>query len=292
MVIFDHIRQKLTYPRAFFILQCMSQSPRQKLLNALFVFLQPVAKALLKSGISHAEFEEVSKAAFVKVALNDYGVRGRKTNMSRVAVMTGLSRKETRRLSKWDPESSDFYDNVNSPLVHLLHLWHTNPAYVDVDGRPLAIPYSGVAPSFVDLVKRVGGDLPAGAIKTELIRVGVIDADDEDSITVEERTILSASADERITEAFVCMLTRHAQTMAYNASPENTGQTRSDMVVESEIVDPKQLSRFRRMTRKRLWSFVKDFDDYLSEYEYSSDEAASAEDKKTAGVGIFYFEEP
>jgi hypothetical protein len=53
--------------------------------------LLPVIRFLLKHGITWSEFGEISKEAYVKAARDDYGIQGRPTNNSRVAMMTGLS---------------------------------------------------------------------------------------------------------------------------------------------------------------------------------------------------------
>ena len=76
----------------------MQDNIQRQILDAFFVILRPIAKILLRCGIGFREFVEVAKAAFVDVASSDYGLRGRPTNISRVAVMTGLTRKEVRRL--------------------------------------------------------------------------------------------------------------------------------------------------------------------------------------------------
>ena len=59
----------------------------------------PVARCMLQSGIGLREFSKISKIAFIKVATADYGIRGRPTNISRVAVMTDLTRKEVKKVS-------------------------------------------------------------------------------------------------------------------------------------------------------------------------------------------------
>ena len=76
----------------------MQDDIQRQILDAFFVILRPIAKILLRCGIGFREFAEVSKAAFVDVASSEYGLRGRPTNISRVAVMSGLTRKEVRRI--------------------------------------------------------------------------------------------------------------------------------------------------------------------------------------------------
>ena len=69
----------------------MQEKTKQSVLDAFLLMLRPVVRILLRYGIGYREFAEVTKTAFVDVASADFGIRGRPTNISRVAVMTGLS---------------------------------------------------------------------------------------------------------------------------------------------------------------------------------------------------------
>jgi len=73
---------------------------RARLLHACYSFMVPVARFLLRSGISFTEFSEVTRMAFVEVASRDYGLRGTTTNVSRVAALPGISRKEDTGLRR------------------------------------------------------------------------------------------------------------------------------------------------------------------------------------------------
>jgi hypothetical protein len=53
---------------------------------------------MLRSGIGYRQFAELAKLAFVQEAIGEKDRRGRRTNLSRVAIRTGLSRKEVSRL--------------------------------------------------------------------------------------------------------------------------------------------------------------------------------------------------
>ena len=75
------------------IVAAMQDRIQQEILRGMLLVLRPMARILLRFGIGFKEFNEVAKAAFVDVASADFGIRGRPTNISRVAVMTGLTRK-------------------------------------------------------------------------------------------------------------------------------------------------------------------------------------------------------
>jgi hypothetical protein len=56
--------------------------------------MTPLVRILLKNGVSFAEFAELLKNVFVDVAERDLGMPGRRPSQARVAILTGLSRKE------------------------------------------------------------------------------------------------------------------------------------------------------------------------------------------------------
>ena len=76
---------------------------------ALRLLFRPIARIMLRAGINWQELADVCKATYVEVATEDFGIRGRPTNISRVAILTGLTRREVRRLrnllQEHDPET-------------------------------------------------------------------------------------------------------------------------------------------------------------------------------------------
>ena len=153
----------------------MAQNDRDNVLDALAIALRPIAKILLRLGIGYREFADISKRCFVSVATDEFGLRGRPTNISRVSILTGISRKEVSKIRN----NSSFLQTAAveaSPLSSLLHFWSTDPRYIDSLGEPLDLPFeSDNPPSFTDLVRMCEKDFPAGAMRSELKRVGAIE---------------------------------------------------------------------------------------------------------------------
>ena len=75
-----------------------SSERRVRVLDALGRLLDPVVLLLLKSGITFREFSDLARTKFVQVATREFGIRGRPTNASRVAILTGLDRREVRKV--------------------------------------------------------------------------------------------------------------------------------------------------------------------------------------------------
>jgi len=164
----------------------MQENNNHTVLFALLKALRPIARFLMKAGIGYREFAEISKCAFVDVATSDYGLRGRPTNISRVAVMTGLTRKEVKRLRQKIAAGSQIVLDKVIPPAEIIQKWHTDPKFLDDSDRPLTLPFDGESPSFAELVKKFGGDIPPDAMRTELKRVGAVAESADGFLTVKK----------------------------------------------------------------------------------------------------------
>ncbi|MEL7186936.1 MAG: DUF6502 family protein [Pseudomonadota bacterium] len=160
----------------------MQVEQQNTVLDAFQLVLRPIIKILLRYGIGFSQFAETVKTAYVDVASSEFGIRGRPTNISRVAVMTGLTRKEVRRLRTKMEGGEDTVKVKTTPITEVLHRWHSDEDFLDENGRPLVLSFSGGSPSFVDLVKKHGGDIPPGAMRTELKRVDAVEEDEDGSL--------------------------------------------------------------------------------------------------------------
>lgn len=268
---------------------------QQRILSALLKTLHPIARLMLRCGIGYREFAEISKTAFVDVATSDYGIRGRPTNISRVAVMTGLTRKEVKRLRDKTAagEASRVYRY--NPGADILHHWHVDPDFIDEAGRPLVLDFEGPEKSFARLVKKYGGDIPPGAMRTELKRVGAVEVMPSGQLKAIKRNFSAPTRGERTVEALSNGLYTFAQNAVHNSDPENTDNAWIQRIVYTHHMRPDDLGRIRRVTRDRLIEFSESLDDLLSAYEsfYKGDEVAEdeGEERLTVGIGLYYFEE-
>ena len=76
----------------------MNDEHLHPLFAALLKLLRPLVRILLRNGVSHRTFAEIAKWGYVDVAHQEFGLEGRKQSISRVSVLTGLSRKEVMRV--------------------------------------------------------------------------------------------------------------------------------------------------------------------------------------------------
>jgi hypothetical protein len=268
----------------------MQDAIQRKILDALLTALRPIARALLRAGIGFREFDEIAKTAFVDVATKDYGLRGRPTNISRVAVMTGLTRKEVRRLRDKAAAGQGTSVVRATPMATILHRWFTETEFLGASGKPAELPFDGPGVTFSTLVRRYGGDIPPGAMRTELKRIGAVEESETGSLKALKRSVISQSVEERLVTGLAGILYPAALTVAHNTS--EGGDPWIQRVVFTEDVRDEDVIRIRRIGSDRLVEFTESMDDLFAAYEALYDkEGPDVATSQVAGIGVFYFED-
>ena len=269
----------------------MRDNIQRQILGAFLVVLKPVARILLRYGIGFREFSEIAKTAFVDVASTDFGLRGRPTNISRVAVMTGLTRKEVRRIRDKISDGKDTVIVKPTPMWDILHYWHADRDFLDSKGRPADLSFTGKNKSFSDLVKRYGGDIPPGAMRTELKRVGAIKEDKDGNLSVLKRTFRPKGDHESLVSLLVHGVYPLLATTCHNTDPDRVGSTWTQRIAFTQAVLKDDVPRLQRIAADRIESFAESIDDLFMAYETLNESEGNDAAKSTLAVGAFYFED-
>lgn len=270
----------------------MGESASNQVSQALIDAIKPIVAILLRTGIGYRQFAEIVKTAYVDVATNSYGLRGRPTNISRVAVMTGLTRKEIRRLRDSLSETDQPVFVKSTPLAHIVHNWFVDPDFCNENGEPLALPFDGDKKSFSNLVKRFGGDIPPGAMRTELRRMGMISDREDGLMVLLKRNVAPVEEVDRLVTGLIKGLYPMALTLSNNLNPDNKEGTWVQRSAQTKFVREEDIVKIRRVCRDRLTEFTESIDDLFTAYEILNKDSRNMEKQKRAiGVGVFYFEE-
>lgn len=153
----------------------MAQTVKDHLRLALSMMLKPLVRLLISQGVTHAEFSETAKDVYVETALRHFEADGR-VNKSRVAILTGLTRKEVKNVVDRTLQVGKRERSYSRP-ERVLTGWYSDPEYTGPYGIPLELPYEASSPSepsFVDLVKTYSGDMAPRQMLTELLRSGSV----------------------------------------------------------------------------------------------------------------------
>ncbi len=269
----------------------MQHKTKQRVLDAFLLVMRPIARILLRYGIGYREFAEVTKMALVDVSLSDFGLRGRPTNISRVAVMTGLTRKEVRRLRDKIAIGDSSLSVKTTPLADVLHHWHAHADFTDSNGNPRNLPFAEEEKSFTSLVKRFGGDVPAGAMRTEMKRVGAIREDESGLLAVVERSYNADDDHETLVTILVHGVYALLSNVEHNTDPKRLDATWGNRVAFTKSLRGSSTKQLRRITKDRIVDFAESIDDVFIAYESLHDGDGLDEAGKAVAVGVYYFEE-
>ena len=279
------------YCSAFIYFASMQDTIHRQILNALLIALRPLARALLRAGIGYREFAEISKSAFVDVATKDYGIRGRPTNISRVAVMTGLTRKEVRRLRNKSESGEEIEVSRPMPMAVILHRWFTEADFLDSSGKPRVLDFDGSPNSFSELVRRFCGDIPPGAMRTELKRIHAVEETDSGALRVLKRNVSGREINERLADGLAFLVYPTCLALANNTGVEPGEETWVMRTAATSRVRESDVPRLRRISSDRLAEFVESIDDLFAAYETLHDDDPTEASERAVGVGVIYFEE-
>jgi hypothetical protein len=239
------------------------------IVNACLRWLRPVARWLLKSGVTWKQFAELSRAVFLDVAEAEFGLRGRPTNVSRIALLTGMTRREVRRYRETAvPLATD--ERAEDDLNHasrVLAGWHLDADFIDELGRPRALPAAGEGATFARLVRRHAGDIPVTALTKELLRSGSIERLEDGSYRALRRFYMPRSLDDQAVERAGHVLADLATTVEHNLSRTAQEPSRFEGRAQNRFIDPRHLPAFRAFVEREAQSFLERCDEWLTAHE-------------------------
>jgi hypothetical protein len=256
----------------------MGNALHQAVLQACRNFMIPIARFLLRNGVTFKEFAEVAKWAFVQVASEEYGIRGRKTNISRVSVMTGLSRKDVTKAR--EQEFKSLLDETEWSLpARVLQRWYLSDAYRTRTGLPRSLSRE----EFSALVDLVSTNASVVAVRQELLRSRCIRLDAEEMLVPVGRYFVPQPHDLRAIEYVGLALRNLATTLDRNLAPEADGERFFERTSLSWLLPATLVKDFFKRFTPRAERLLADADDWMVSYE------SEAESPGMTGIGIYFF---
>ena len=149
-------------------------APPPALVRALGRLLRPLVRMLVSHQIPYPFLANLLKTVYVEVADREFALPGRPQTISRVSLLTGVHRKDVKRLRGEDPESHAIPAAV-SLGAQLVARWTGVAEFQDSDGHPLALARQGGSGlSFERLIESVSKDIRPRAVLDEWLRLGVV----------------------------------------------------------------------------------------------------------------------
>ena len=151
---------------------------KQQFVEAIRRLLRPIIRQLITYGVSYPAFNRLVREVYVEVAERHFALPFKRQTDSRVALVTGINRKEIAQVRERLAVVDRPRDVEDTAVTHVIGRWMAGPPYANRGGEPRRLPYEAAGArvaSFARLVRELGIDVPVRSVLDELLRVGAVE---------------------------------------------------------------------------------------------------------------------
>jgi len=255
---------------------------QETLTVALRKILRALIRTLLRNGMSYGEFDQVARKCYVDVAYRDFAPAGKKQTVSNVAILTGLNRKEVKKLAELDVKQPATEKRQYNRVVRVLGGWINDPRYLRKDGVPRDLDYDG-RDSFSELVKHYSGDMPVAAMQKVLLSSANIKFADDGKVRLMSHAYLPSNDPVEKLTILGNDTSQLVETIDYNLSAAEDA-LRFQRKASNARVAQDSIPRVKQYLNRKGQAFLEEIDLYLSQHETDDDSTAEL------SVSVFYHE--
>lgn len=257
--------------------------------RALARLLTPLVRILLRQGVSVGAVTDLLKRVYVTVAERDFTVPGRKQTTSRIAVLTGLHRKEVARLRRLPADSPDALDERYNRAARVVSGWMRDDAFRRTDGEPADLALES-PDGFPALVQRYSGDMPVRAVLDELERTGAVEQTGDGVVRLVQRGYVPA-VDEAQKLQILGTDTRDLLATIDHNLEAPPGKARFQRKVVYDNVPEEFAEEFRALAARRSQELLEELDRWLAERDRDRVPDTHGTGRVRLGLGIHQIEE-
>jgi hypothetical protein len=267
----------------------MSAASNSQVLSATRQWLKPMIHVLIRCGITWKDFAALAKTTYVEVATRQFGKRGRPTNVSRTAVLTGLARREVRKQRERIATAPEGWTAYVSKASLVLAAWHQDPEFLRPDGKPALLAVEGEGPSFAALVRRCGAsDVRPSTLLKELRSAGAVRATPDGQLEALQRAYIPHKMDELLIRLWGTVLADVATTYVHNLTRNPHSATRFERSAANIRIRASALPEFRQFLNREGQAFLERVDDWLARHEASPEQT---EESIRLGAGVYHIQD-
>jgi hypothetical protein len=250
--------------------------------DALSKILMTLIRTLLRNGMSYGEFDQLARKCYVDVAYRDFTPAGKKQTVSNVAILTGLNRKEVKKLAELDATQSTNVTQQYNRVVRVLGGWINDSRFLRKDGVPRDLDYDG-SDSFSELVKQYSGDMPVAAMQKVLLGSSNIKFTDDGRVRLMSHAYLPSNDPVEKLAILGIDTSQLIETIDHNLSASEDA-LRFQRKASNARVAQDSIPQVKQYLNRKGQAFLEEIDLYLSQHETDDDSTAEL------SVGVFYHE--
>jgi hypothetical protein len=267
--------------------------PPASLLKAARRLMRPLVRLMMQSGLTFPVLSDTLRRLYVEIAVNDVLTEPKSRTDSRISLLTGVHRKEIRRLREMPADNPDAPDIVTL-ASQIVAKWVGSAPFIDADGRPLTLrrtngDVSDLKPSFDKLVESVTTDIRPRAVLDDLLGHGVVVMDAEDCVKLNADAFIPRPGREEQLFYFARNLHDHVAAAVANISAAEVPPF-LDRSVHYDRLTPEQVQTLREYARAVAMRVLLDVNKLAQELTEASP-GAEPKQPRRINFGIYVFDE-
>jgi predicted DNA-binding antitoxin AbrB/MazE fold protein len=167
-------------------------APSNTVIRAIRGVLKPLVRFMLAQGLTYTILIDLLKSIYVEVALSEFKLEKKRQTDSRISLLTGVHRKDVKRLSEMIEADAPPPENVTLG-AQLVAKWIGQAPFVDKSGHPIPLARGkkeGGEKSFEALVSSVSKDIRSRAVLDEWLRLGIVHIDSNDCVCLDTEAFI------------------------------------------------------------------------------------------------------
>lgn len=256
---------------------------------AVLRIMRALARVLIRHGLPMPAFAELAKRAYVDAALQDFAIPGRKPSLSRASLLTGLTRKDVQRLVAERDAGAGAVPRSDNRAARVVSGWVHDAAFRDAAGRPLELAFDGASPSFSELVRAHGGDVPARAVLDELVSTGSVVRTDAGRLVLVARAYIPRANDAAKLAILGSDVALLIGTIDHNL--QGVEPLRFQRKVAYDNLPIEAVEAFRAIAARHGQALIDEAGAWLARHDRDTHPDVEGTGRMRAGIGVFLFEE-
>jgi hypothetical protein len=265
----------------------MNEKIQQTLSLAALSILRPLVRILLRNGIAFGSFAELAKKVYVDVAFEEFAPDTKKQTISRVSALTGLTRKEAKRLHELEHTDSHRSEQRYNRAVRVISGWVNDKEFHDALGQLASLPIEGAKASFSALVRKYSGDVPTQSMLSVLISASAIEKTG-DRVRLIQRAYVPGKDPADKLSILGTDTAELISTIDYNLVSSQK-ELRFQRKVSNHHIQTDAVPEFQVLSARKAQQLLEQFDAWLSEHEVDSGKQGSDQGHYVS-LGIYYYE--
>jgi hypothetical protein len=253
--------------------------------------MRPLVRLMLRKGVTYTVFADLLKEVFVDVADREFRLDDKAPSDSRISLLTGVHRKDVRRLRTEDDTASMALPENITLGAQLVNAWTSNSPFCKTAGQALPLPRLasvGGDVSFDALVAQVSTDIRARVVLDEWLRLGVVRLDEQDCVHLEAQAFVPQKGFDEKAAYLAHNLHDHASAAVHNLTAQ--GQPFFERSVHYDALSPASVEVLRETVASEGMQTLLGFSRLAADLE--NGDLSSLDPRQRITIGLYFYTEP